>query len=212
MFVGNIMALPQHRIKRMLAYSSVAQVGYIVLGFGIGFHYLVPAGFEGGLFHIITHAGMKGLAFLLAGIIIYYTGTHSLDEMKGLAKKMPVVAFSFAIAAFALAGVPPLSGFMSKWLIYKAGIVAGGWGYLLSGAAIFNSVLSLGYYLPAVNAFYSPIESEKVKNAQQVPWIILVPVVLLSLSVIILGIYPDVGLAIVEPAVKNILDTLGVVR
>ncbi|MCX5748907.1 MAG: proton-conducting transporter membrane subunit [Candidatus Saganbacteria bacterium] len=209
MTVGNIMALSQTRIKRMLAYSSVAQMGYMILGIGIGFHFLIPDGFLGGFFHIVTHAGMKGLAFLVAGVVIHYVGTSEISEMKGLSQKMPAVALSFAVAAFALAGVPPFSGFMSKWLIYKSGFDAGGWGYALAGIAIFNSVLSLGYYLPAVNAMYAPSMSDKVRTSKPVPWSVMVPIALLTISVIVLGILPDIGLGFVGLAVKNLYWIMG---
>ncbi len=212
MFVGNIMALVQTKIKRMLAYSSVAQMGYIVLGIGIGMHYMVPEGFVGGLFHIVTHAGMKGLAFLVAGLIIHYAGTTEIAEMKGFAKKAPVAALCFAIAVLGLAGVPPLSGFMSKWIIYKSGIAAGGWGFALAGVAILNSVISLGYYVPVLNMFYSQDQSAAITNMKKVPFSVMVPVVLLALSVIALGVYPDFALRIVTPAVRDIYVTLGVLQ
>lgn len=209
MFVGNLMALPQKHIKRMLAYSSVAQVGFIVLGIGIGMHYLSPIGFSGGFFHIITHAGMKGLAFLVAGIIIHYTGTARMDEMNGLAKKMPVISLCFAIACLGLAGVPPLSGFMSKWIIYEAGVSVGGYGYLLAAIAIFNSILSLGYYLPAINRLYSSNESANVTGSRRVPFSVALPVVLLALSIIYLGLFPSTALVLVNGAAKEFMYIIG---
>jgi formate hydrogenlyase subunit 3/multisubunit Na+/H+ antiporter MnhD subunit len=210
MTTGNLMALVQTKIKRMLAYSSVAQMGYILMGIGIGFKLMIPDGFLGGFFHIITHAGMKGLAFLAAGVVIHYVGTTEISEMKGLAKKMPTLALSFTIAAFALAGVPPLSGFMSKWLIYKAGIDAGGLGFAFALVAIFNSVLSLGYYLPVINIMYSSDTSGKVSSSKRVPWQVMVPIALLTLSVVALGVLPDLGLGFAALAVKNIYWIVGV--
>lgn len=205
MFVGNIMALAQKRLKRMLAYSSIAQMGYIVLGLGIGLQFKEISGLEGGFFHIITHAGMKGLTFLAAGLIIHSIGSGDIDDMSGLAKKMPLLALSFAIAVLGLAGVPPMSGFMSKWLIYKSGIMAGGIGYLLSGIAIFNSVLSLGYYLPVMNVFYSPNVSVKVKNSHSLNIFVLAPVIVLAMITVFLGIYPELGLRLAGPCADQVM-------
>jgi len=212
MFFGNLMALSQKRIKRMLAYSSIAQMGYIVLGIGIGMHYLSVAGMEGGLFHVITHAGMKGLAFLAAGAAIHYCGTVYIDDLSGLSKKMPILALVFAVACLGLAGVPPLSGFMSKWMIYLSGITAGGKGYILSAFAIFNSVLSLGYYLPAINRMYSSKQSGFVTAAKHPPVSVMAPLVLLALSVIALGVWPDLGLFVVNGAVGNAFGLMGVLK
>ena len=209
MFVGNIMALAQTRLKRMLAYSSVAQMGYIVLGLGIGIQFLEPSGLAGGLFHVMTHAAMKGLAFLGAGIIIHSIGSGDIGDMSGLSRKMPLLSLCFAVSFLSLAGVPPLSGFMSKWLIYKSGMVIGGIGYLLSAAAIFNSVFSLGYYLPVLNTFYSQKVAPRVGNARSVSPAMLLPVVILALITILLGVYPELGLRVAEPAARYILMFLG---
>ncbi len=209
MFVGNLMALTQTRLKRMLAYSSIAQMGYIVLGLGIGIQFFNPTGITGGLFHIITHAGMKGLAFLCAGIVIHSIGSGEISEMSGLAKKMPLVAVSFAVSFLALAGVPPFSGFMSKLMIYQSGITVGAVGYVLSALAILNSVISLGYYLPALNVFFSSNVHAKVEKAHSVPVFMLLPVVILAGITVLLGIYPDIALALVEPAKKYMLVMLG---
>jgi multicomponent Na+:H+ antiporter subunit D len=164
MTVGNLMALVQTDLKRMLAYSSVTQMGYILVGIGLAFEFgeIARAGLEGGLFHILTHAFMKGLAFLCAGAIIYRVGTRDIRKMKGIGRTMPLTALAFAIAGLSLAGVPPLSGFMSKWLIYKVGLDIGGWGLFFTGMAVFNSILSLGYYLPAINTFFFAKETLRI--------------------------------------------------
>ncbi len=192
MIGGNVMALTQKSLKRMLAYSSVAQMGYIVLGIGIGAAYNVAAGTVGGIFHIVTHAFMKGLAFLCAGALIHRIGSGKLDDMKGAGWKMPVTAVTFTIAVMSLAGVPPFSGFMSKLLIYQSGIQSGlviGW--VLSFIAIFNSVFSLGYYLPAVGTLYSKTTAPRAEHIKEVPFAMTASMVLLALITLYLGVMPD---------------------
>jgi proton-translocating NADH-quinone oxidoreductase chain N len=192
MTAGNIMALTQKRLKRMLAYSSIAQIGYILLGVSIGAVYNTNIGSIGGVFHIITHAFMKGLAFLCAGALIYRLGSGELEDMRGAGWRMPVTAATFLIAVLSLAGVPPFSGFMSKLLIYQAGIKAGtALGWTASMIAIFNSVLSLGYYLPAVGVLYSKNSAPKVNQIKEVPILMVIALILLAAITIYLGIMPD---------------------
>ncbi|MCL6451506.1 MAG: hypothetical protein K6T75_09455 [Acetobacteraceae bacterium] len=211
MFVGNLLALVQSDLKRMLAFSSIAQMGYILLGLGLGSYYRYSvSGLSGGLFHIMTHAFMKGLAFLCAGVIIHQLGTRDVEDMRGLGRRMPFTAACFTVAGLALAGVPPFSGFMSKWLIYKAGLDAGTWaGYTCAALAILNSIISLGYYLPVINRFYSKEASPKVAALHEAsPWS-AVPMGALALATIFLGVYPQVALNAVVPAMHVMLRALG---
>jgi multicomponent Na+:H+ antiporter subunit D len=115
MVVAAFLALGQTDIKRMLAYSSISQVGYIVLGIGLG----TPLGILGGLFHLFNHALAKSLLFLNSGALQMSTGTRNLDEMGGLGKRMPVTAGTSLVGSLSIAGVPPLNGFWSKLIIIK---------------------------------------------------------------------------------------------
>ena len=126
MIVGNLLALRQTQVKRMLAYSSVSQVGYLLLGFGITILTGEAAGAQGGFFHLFNHALMKGLAFLSAGALLYALDKHSLtmDDLSGAARRYPLVALSFTVGLLSLGGLPPLAGFMSKWQIFVAGVSA----------------------------------------------------------------------------------------
>ena len=121
MVAAAFLALGQKDLKRMLAYSSISQVGYIVLGLGLG----TPLGIAGGLFHLINHALAKGLLFLNSGSVQQATGTRNLDEMGGLAKRMPVTAATNLVGSLSIAGVPPLNGFWSKLIIIIALVQAG---------------------------------------------------------------------------------------
>ena len=213
MTVGNVMAFVQltHKkvdLKRILAYSSVAQMGYIILGFGVGFAYHIQTGYEGGLFHLMTHAFMKGLAFLCAGVLIHQLGTRYLDEMKGVGLSMKFTGFVFALSLLSLAGVPPLSGFMSEWLIFSGSIqtytVIGLWGIAIAVIALVNALISLGYYLPIIKTLYS--DSTQIKNKICEPSkVMMLAMVILAALTIILGIWPELGLQIVKPAADALM-------
>lgn len=217
MSVGNLMAFSQlwHKkadLKRILAYSSVAQMGYIILGIGVGLAYGIRVGFEGGLFHIMTHAFMKGLAFLCAGTFIHQLGTRYLDDMEGIGLSMKVTGFAFSLSLLALAGVPPLSGFMSEWMVFSGGILTYGfiglWGITIAVIALLNALLSLGYYLPIIKTLYLPAKQKGFSKAHDPSVIILIAISILTGLTIILGIWPELGLQAVKPAV-DILANLG---
>jgi multicomponent Na+:H+ antiporter subunit D len=141
MVVAALLALGQKDMKRMLAYSSISQVGYVVLGIGIG----TPLGIAGGLFHLFNHALAKGLLFLTSGSVQQATGTRDLDAMGGLAKRMPVTAVTNLVGSLSIAGVPPLNGFWSKLIIIVALVQAGH--PVFAVVAVLASVLTLWYYL-----------------------------------------------------------------
>jgi proton-translocating NADH-quinone oxidoreductase chain N len=217
MSVGNLMAFSQlsHKqidLKRILAYSSVAQMGYIILGVGVGLAYGIRSGYEGGLFHIMTHAFMKGLAFLCAGAMIHQLGTRYLDEMEGIGLSMKVTGFAFALSLLALAGVPPLSGFMSEWMVFSGSImtysVIGWWGIAIAVIALLNALLSLGYYLPIIKTLYLPAERKGISKAHDPSPTMLLAIGILAALTIILGVWPELGLKAVKPAV-DILMSLG---
>ena len=147
MTVGNIAAVMQKNLARMLAYSSIGHAGYILIGLSIA--PFSGIGLQGSLFHILNHAVMKGAAFIaVAGIVTALAITH-VDKLKGLARRMPITSLGLVISLLALAGVPPLSGFWSKLMLFGAAIDAGTvvwWGPWLAVAGVLNSALSLAYY------------------------------------------------------------------
>jgi len=213
MFVGNFMALVQKDLKRMLAYSSIAHMGYVVMAIGLALNYLPIAGeyaFRGASFHILNHAVMKGGAFLCAGAILQSIGTSDLHEMRGIGRRNVLVGVAFAFFALALAGVPPLNGFISKFFICKAGVDAGGWGIVAMSLLILNSAISLGYYLPALNTIlFSRDISERAEKARSVSAWICVPIVVMIILTVLLGVYPEFGLKIVNPAVQYLMGFAG---
>jgi len=194
-FVGALAALGQNDIKRMLAYSSISQIGYVVLGLGIG----TPLGILGGLFHLFNHALFKSLLFLNAGAIEQSTGTRSLDKMGGLARVMPVTAATSAVASLSIAGVPPLNGFWSKLLIIIALVQAKM--VLLAVLAVLGSVVTLWYYLVLQHqAFFGKL-NEAWKSVKEAPFWMSVSTVLLALLCIVVGLaFPFVIHSWLQPA------------
>ena len=216
MIVGNLMALQQKQVKRLLAYSSVAHVGYMLLGVGITFYSGNAAGAQGSFFHLFNHALMKGLAFLSAGALLYTlhirAGDHEpllIVDLAGAARRYPLVALSLSIAVLGLGGLPPLAGFMSKWQIFVAGFQTHTlWIELAVIFAALNSVLSLAYYAPLVNAMYRLEASARVRQGKRLPLVMSLPLVILGLAVILLGIWPSLMNWLTVPAGQALLASL----
>jgi multicomponent Na+:H+ antiporter subunit D len=180
--VAAFLALGQKDIKRMLAYSSISQVGYIILGIGLG----TPLGILGGLFHLLNHALAKSLLFLNSGSIQMSTGTRNLDEMGGLAKRMPFTAATSLIGSLSIAGVPPLNGFWSKLIIIVALVQAKMWVFAL--IAVLASVLTLWYYLMIQRkAFFGQL-NERWRDIKEAPFWMTLSTVILGLLCIAIGI------------------------
>jgi proton-translocating NADH-quinone oxidoreductase chain N len=217
MLAGNLLALRQRQIKRMLAYSSLSQVGYMLVGLGVAAHAGQAAGAEGGMFHLANHGLMKGLAFLAAGALLYAlhhaAGDHSpltLDDLSGAARRYPLVALALSVAVLGLGGLPPLAGFMSKWQIFVAGFATQD--VLVEVLVVFaalNSVLSLAYYAPVVNAVYRREESSAVRQGKPVPILMNVPLVAMGLAVVAIGIWPGLLAWLTGPAGTAVLAAFG---
>jgi proton-translocating NADH-quinone oxidoreductase chain N len=214
---GNLLALRQTQVKRMLAFSSLSHVGYMLLGFGVGLYAGEIAGIQGGLFHLLTHGLMKGLAFLAAGVLLYSLhtahGSHkalTINDLSGASKRYPLTALTLSIALLALGGLPPLAGFMSKWMIMVAGFEAQTfWISLLIIFAALNSVLSLAYYAPVVNALYRQKSSDVVEKGKPASWAMRLPLVILAVLVVVLGIWPSLVSWLVNPAAAAVMSALG---
>ncbi len=213
MFVGNLVALRQSDLKRMFAYSSIAQMGYIFMGVGLALGYSNIAAFSGmrgGLYHILNHAIMKGGAFLCAGAFLYLLGTRDMRKLAGIGRSLPILGVCFVIFALALAGTPPFNGFFSKVLLVRAGADVGGWGLFMAVMLILNSVISLFYYVGAINTVvFGPIPDNRPKRLKPMPFLIALPIVVLAVLVLAMGVYPDLGLMIVDPAAQQLATMIG---
>jgi len=155
MTLGNLGALVQKSVPRILAYSSIAQAGYIMIGIALAPY--SDQALTGSLFHIINHAVMKSAAFIAAAAVAVALGSYALEKYRGLGRRMPITAIALSISLLALAGVPPLNGFWSKLVLFGAGINSGPlveWGPWLAIAGVLNSALSLGYYAWIIRKMY----------------------------------------------------------
>jgi F420H2 dehydrogenase subunit N len=155
MTLGNFGALIQKSVPRILAYSSIAQAGYILMGIALA-PYSEQA-LSGSLFHILNHAVMKSAGFIAAAAVVVGLASYGLESYKGLGRRMPITAIALTISLLALAGVPPLNGFWSKLVLFGAAIDSGpivAWGPYLAIAAVLNSALSLGYYAWIIRKMY----------------------------------------------------------
>ncbi len=217
MLLGNLMALRQTQVKRLLAYSSLSHMGYILLGLGTAIAFNSVEAAQGGFFHILTHSLMKGLAFLAAGSLLYALyiakGQHgplTTADLAGAAHRYPWPALCLSIAVFGLGGLPPLAGFMSKWQIFTAGFnTHNPWIIGLVIFAALNSVLSLAYYAPLVNLMYRGEASTAVKNGKAIPFSMILPLLLLAVAIIIIGFYPTLVNGLTGPAGLSLIQLLG---
>ncbi|MBI3858620.1 MAG: NADH-quinone oxidoreductase subunit N [Thaumarchaeota archaeon] len=205
MTVGNVSALTQKSMTRLLAYSSIAQAGYILIGF-VAFSAdpqsaSASIGMTGSVFHVINHALMKGAAFLAAGLVIMQLRRADLGAFDGLGRRMPITAFTLTVALLALAGVPPLSGFWSKLLLFLSVSNAQfGW---LALAAILNSAFSLGYYAWIIKRMYID-EADAPGRVKEPLWFVVVFAVAVGL-IIGIGLFPQQAINLSSAAAAGIL-------
>jgi multicomponent Na+:H+ antiporter subunit D len=208
MFVGVTMALIQTDFKRLLAFHSVSQIGYIVTGLGIGLaanSSIAVVGTMGGLYHMLNHAIFKCLLFLSAGAVLYAAGTTDLNKLGGLSKKMPYTTVMFLIGAASISGIPPFNGFVSKWLIYQATFEAGFAPVTI--IALLVSVMTLASFVKVGQSVFFGQISEENKEVKEVPWLMRIPMMILSLICIIAGIAPKlISTYLIEPATNAIYN------
>ena len=202
MTVGNIAAVMQKNLARMLAYSSIGHAGYILIGLSIAPFSAI--GIQGSLFHILNHAVMKGAAFIAVAGIVSTLAITNIDKLKGLARKMPITSLGLVISLLALAGIPPLSGFWSKLMLFGAAIDAGpiaAWAPWLAIAGVLNSALSLAYYGWIIRKMYFEGENEKrVKEPKSIIAVMIFSIIF----IVAIGVYPDPIIQFTETAVPNL--------
>ena len=195
-FMGSMLAFKEKIMKRRLAYSTVSQVSYILFGIML----LQPAGFVGAMLHVIYHSVIKNNLFLCAGAVIHETGTTRVEGYRGIGKRMPVTMVCFTLASLALVGIPPFSGFVSKWKLCIGALYSEIRWTKIAGPVVLlvSALLTAGYLLTvSVHAFYDkPVKED---------WKMVIPMVILAALALLLGIFNEPLTHILEDIVKEIV-------
>ncbi|QUC64258.1 NADH-quinone oxidoreductase subunit N [Nitrosopumilus sp. K4] len=198
MTIGNIAAIMQKNLSRMLAYSSIGHAGYILIGLAVA--PFSSMGIQGSMYHILNHAVMKGAAFIAVGGIVTTLAVTNLDKLKGLGRRMPITSLGLVISLLALAGVPPLNGFWSKLMLFGGALDASSaisWAPWLAIAGVLNSALSLAYYGWIMRKMYFEGETEKRVSE---PKSVIAVMIFSIIFMVALGVYPDPIIKFVEMA------------
>ncbi|MDX1595325.1 MAG: NADH-quinone oxidoreductase subunit M [Nitrosopumilaceae archaeon] len=206
MIYGGAMALMQDDIKRLFAYSSISQMGYLLFGIGS----MSALGLAGAEMMYITHALGKGLLFMMAGILIVKVGTRSISKLGGLAGKMPITAVCAVIGALTIMGVPPTSGFMGEWILFygalETAIEEGSTLRAVTfGLGLVATALTMAYILWMLKRVFFGKTPEHLTNVKEASWYMTAPMMVLAGFTIVLGIYPDIFLERILPYMNGVL-------
>ena len=202
--MGSMMAYREQLFKKRLAYSSVSQISYVLTGL----FFLTEQSAVGGLLHILFHAVVKICLFLVAGSFIFNTGKHSVAEYRGFGKSMPKTLWAFTLASLALVGIPPASGFVSKWYLALGALDSGvvGFCWLAPVVLLISALLTAGYLFPITIAGFFPGKDaalpEKNSEGGKLMW---VPILLLSLLSVALGLFAAPIIRFMETIVQAML-------
>ncbi|WP_428326345.1 complex I subunit 4 family protein [Nitrosopumilus sp.] len=206
MIYGGAMALMQDDIKRLLAYSSISQMGYLLFGIGS----MSAMGLAGAEMMYITHGLGKGILFMMAGIIIVKVGTRSISKLGGLAGKMPITAVCAVIGALTIMGVPPTSGFMGEWILFygalETAIEEGSTVRAVTfGLGLVATALTMSYMLWMLKRIFFGKTPEHLEKVKEGSWYMTAPMMVLAGFTVVLGIYPDIFLNTIMPYMNGVL-------
>ena len=208
MFICVTMALAQHDFKRLLAFHSISQIGYVLTAVGL----CTALGISAGLYHAMNHTLFKGLLFLAAGAVLHQTGTTDLDRLGGLSKKMPWTTVLFLIGAFSISGIPPFNGFASKWMIYQAtyekAVESGNIGFLLvTIIALITSVLTLASFVKVSQSVFFGQLPKEYENVKEVSFGMRFAMCIFALLCVFTGLFPNVVTKyLTEPAANAVFN------
>ncbi len=189
-FMGSLLAFREPVLKKRLAYSTVSQVSYILFGLAV----LSPAGFTGALLHVAFHAVVKCGLFLTAGIFLLHGNKTRVSELAGMGRRMPTVLWCYTLLALALIGIPPTSGFVSKWYLAQGSLGAdiGVWGYVGPAVLLVSALLTAGYLLPITMKGFFPGDAALDTGRQEPEAAMLIPLVILAALALGMGLLPGI--------------------
>ncbi len=191
--IAVMVAMVQHNLKKLLSYHAISQVGYMILGIAT----MTPVGIAGGIFHMLNNAIYKCCLFLCGGAAEQVAGTAELDRLGGLGKKMSITFTTCLIAALSISGIPPLNGFVSKWMVYqgviqmgteKAGTAANLWPIWLA-AAMFGSALTLASFVKLIHSIFLSRLPDELKDVREVSILQTLPMIVLAALCVVLGVF-----------------------
>ena len=221
--LGVLFALAQHDLKRLLAYSSVENIGIIVMGLGVGLlgvstgsPMLAFLGFAGGLLHVVNHALFKGLLFMGAGSVAHGAHTREIDHLGGLLKRMPWTAGTFLVGAVAISGLPPFNGFVSEFLIYigsfkgatsmKGGIAVALFA-VIGGLALIGGLATACFTKAFGMVFLGEARSEEPRHARESEGSMLAPMAILAAGCFAVGLLGFLIIRVMPVVLASLLGT-----
>lgn len=209
-FMGSMLAYKEPVLKKRLAYSTVSQVSYMMFGLAL----LQPVGFVGALSHVVFHSLIKNALFFVAGAVIFTTGWTRVDEMRGIGRVMPKMLACYTVVSLALVGIPPASGFVSKWYLATGALASqtGVWSWLGPAVLLVSALLTAGYLLPLTIQGFFPgddfdgreLEQRKL-NGKEPSWLMLGPVILLAAASFLFGCFPNGLMTMLESIAAAVL-------
>ena len=190
-FMGSMMAFKEQILKKRLAYSTVSQVSYILFGLSV----MNISGMTGGLAHFVFHSVVKNCLFLVAGVVIYKTGKTTVKELRGIGKQMPITMWCFTLVSITLVGIPPTSGFVSKWYLAMGSLETGMSALSWIGPVVLllSAMLTAGYLLPiSIQAFFPGQDFDYKNIEKKEPSLCMtVPLILYTAAAVLLGMFPE---------------------
>ncbi len=190
-FMGSMMAFKEQILKKRLAYSTVSQVSYILFGLSV----MNISGMTGGLAHFVFHSVVKNCLFLVAGVIIYKTGKTTVKELRGIGKQMPITMWCFTLVSITLVGIPPTSGFVSKWYLAMGSLETGMSALSWIGPVVLllSAMLTAGYLLPiSIQAFFPGQDFDYKNIKKKEPSLCMtVPLILYTAAAVLFGMFPE---------------------
>jgi len=206
--IGEMCAFTQQNLKRMLAFSSIGQIGLILFAVSLATSQAVA----GGIFQMLSHTAGKALLFLTAGYMILNTGSHDIESFRGIGRRMPLISLGFTAGVFSLVGLPPFMGFASKFSIIRAALSLGNtWVYIMTGFVLTATVIEASYFFRVIQVIYFH-NNEKPGSALKVPASSLAPILLLMAVIIIIGIFPGILTDLLHNAAGDIANKIDYIR